>query len=55
MADTALKMVVDQTIEKAQMLTELSSADEEQSQEESTIADHSYEDLLATAILNKVI
>jgi hypothetical protein len=54
MAHTALKEIVERAVEEARKLPEL-NADIEHPREGRVIADHSYEDLLATAILNKVL
>ncbi|XP_032673877.1 uncharacterized protein LOC116845390 isoform X3 [Odontomachus brunneus] len=56
MAHAALREIVERAVEEARKLPGLNtSEDGEQSREGRAIADHSYEDLLATAILNKVI
>ncbi|XP_014473115.1 PREDICTED: uncharacterized protein LOC106743619 isoform X2 [Dinoponera quadriceps] len=56
MAHAALREIVERAVEEARKLPALNaSEDGEQSREGRAIADHSYEDLLATAILNKVI
>ncbi|XP_036138696.1 uncharacterized protein LOC105834785 isoform X5 [Monomorium pharaonis] len=56
MAHAALREIVERAVEEARKLPGLNaSADAEQPREGRAIADNSYEDLLATAILNKVI
>lgn len=56
MAHAALREIVERAVEEARKLPELgASTDIKLSREERTIADRSYEELLATAILNKVI
>ncbi|XP_053986037.1 uncharacterized protein LOC128880225 isoform X2 [Hylaeus volcanicus] len=56
MAHTALRDVVERAVEEARKLPGLTGSSETgRSREEGNIAEHSYEDLLATAILNKVI
>ncbi|KYN33692.1 hypothetical protein ALC56_11949 [Trachymyrmex septentrionalis] len=56
MAHAALREIVEKAVEEARKLPELNaSEDTEQLQEERAVTDDSYEDLLATAILNKVI
>lgn len=55
MAHTALREIVERAVEEARKLPGLgSSVDTGSSREGRDIVDHSYEDLLATAILNKV-
>ncbi|XP_011134914.1 uncharacterized protein LOC105180520 isoform X2 [Harpegnathos saltator] len=54
MAHAALREIVERAVEEARKLPDL-EADSEQPREGRAVADHSYEDLLATAILNKVI
>lgn len=55
MAHAALREIVERAVEEARKLPGLNaSADAEQPQEGRAVADNSYEDLLATAILNKV-
>ncbi|XP_012221991.1 uncharacterized protein [Linepithema humile] len=54
MAHGALREIVERAVEEARKLPGL-SADTENPREGRAIADNSYEDLLATAILNKVI
>ncbi|CAL1687168.1 unnamed protein product [Lasius platythorax] len=55
-AHAALKEIVERAVEEARKLPGLgASADTEHPREGRPIADHSYEDLLATAILNKVV
>lgn len=54
-AHAALREIVERAVEEARKLPGLgASADTEHPREGRPIADHSYEDLLATAILNKV-
>ncbi|KAL6256395.1 hypothetical protein P5V15_012508 [Pogonomyrmex californicus] len=56
MAHAALREIVERAVEEARKLPGLStSADAERPREGRAVADNSYEDLLATAILNKVI
>lgn len=56
MAHTALREIVERAVEEARKLPGLGGSSETGSaQEGRNIVDHSYEDLLATAILNKVI
>nr|XP_031831345.1 uncharacterized protein LOC116426488 isoform X5 [Nomia melanderi] len=56
MAHTALREIVERAVEEARKLPGLgSSVETESTREGRDIVDHSYEDLLATAILNKVI
>ncbi|XP_018357759.1 PREDICTED: uncharacterized protein LOC108757736 isoform X3 [Trachymyrmex cornetzi] len=56
MAHAALREIVEKAVEEARKLPGLNaSEDAEQPQEERAVTDDSYEDLLATAILNKVI
>ena len=56
MAHAALREIVEKAVEEARKLPELNaSEDTEQLQEERAVTDDSYEDLLATAILNKVV
>ncbi|XP_018313967.1 uncharacterized protein [Mycetomoellerius zeteki] len=56
MAHAVLKEIVERAVEEARKLPGLNaSEDAEQPQEERAVTDDSYEDLLATAILNKVI
>lgn len=56
MAHAALREIVERAVEEARKLPELNaSADAEHPREGRAVADNSYEDLLATAILNKVI
>ncbi|XP_076659637.1 uncharacterized protein LOC143362968 isoform X2 [Halictus rubicundus] len=56
MAHTALREIVERAVEEARKLPGLGSSGETGSAREGrNIVDHSYEDLLATAILNKVI
>ncbi|XP_025264534.1 uncharacterized protein LOC105257421 isoform X4 [Camponotus floridanus] len=55
-AHAALKEIVERAVEEARKLPGLgASEDTEHPSEGRPIADHSYEDLLATAILNKVV
>lgn len=55
MAHAALREIVERAVEEARKLPGLNtSGDGEQPREGRAVADHSYEDLLATAILNKV-
>ncbi|XP_029676105.1 uncharacterized protein LOC115243345 isoform X2 [Formica exsecta] len=55
-AHAALREIVERAVEEARKLPGLgASADTEHPREGRPIADHSYEDLLATAILNKVV
>ncbi|XP_029170402.1 uncharacterized protein LOC114940079 isoform X7 [Nylanderia fulva] len=55
-AHAALKEIVEKAVEEARKLPGLgSSTNTEHPREDRSIADHSYEDLLATAILNKVV
>lgn len=55
MAHTALREIVERAVEEARKLPGLgSSVETESAREGRDIVDHSYEDLLATAILNKV-
>lgn len=54
MAHAALREIVERAVEEARKLPGL-SADAEHPREGCAIANHSYEDLLATAILNKVL
>ena len=54
MAHSAFREIVERAVEEARKLPGL-SADAENPREGRAIADHSYEDLLATAILNKVL
>ncbi|XP_011872207.1 PREDICTED: uncharacterized protein LOC105564451 isoform X3 [Vollenhovia emeryi] len=56
MAHAALREIVERAVEEARKLPGLNaSADAEHPREGRAVADNSYEDLLATAILNKVI
>nr|XP_033338339.1 uncharacterized protein LOC117227324 isoform X2 [Megalopta genalis] len=56
MAHTALREIVERAVDEARKLPGLGSSNETGSaREDRNIVDHSYEDLLATAILNKVI
>lgn len=56
MAHAALKEIVERAVEEARKLPGLNaSADTEHPREGRAVADNSYEDLLATAILNKVV
>ncbi|RLU18429.1 hypothetical protein DMN91_008786 [Ooceraea biroi] len=56
LAHAALREIVERAMEEARKLPELdASVDATHLREGRAIADHSYEDLLATAILNKVI
>ncbi|EGI66820.1 hypothetical protein G5I_04626 [Acromyrmex echinatior] len=56
MAHAALREIVEKAVEEARKLPGLNaSEDTKQLQEERAVTDASYEDLLATAILNKVI
>ncbi|XP_076283070.1 uncharacterized protein LOC143210260 isoform X3 [Lasioglossum baleicum] len=56
MAHTALREIVERAVEEARKLPGLGGSSETGSTREGrNIVDHSYEDLLATAILNKVI
>ncbi|XP_035730765.1 uncharacterized protein LOC118445423 isoform X7 [Vespa mandarinia] len=57
MAHSALRELVERAVEEAKKLPGLagSSVDNPRTNEECNISEHSYEDLLATAILNKVI
>nr|XP_050854687.1 uncharacterized protein LOC127065842 isoform X1 [Vespula vulgaris] len=57
MAHSALRELVERAVEEAKKLPGLagSSTDNQRTNEECNISEHSYEDLLATAILNKVI
>jgi len=56
MAHAALREIVEKAVEEARKLPGLNaSEDAEQLQEEHVITNDSYEDLLATAILNKVV
>ncbi|XP_078033814.1 uncharacterized protein LOC144468306 isoform X2 [Augochlora pura] len=56
MAHTALREIVERAVDEARRLPGLGSSNETGSaREDRNIVDHSYEDLLATAILNKVI
>jgi len=57
MAHAALREIVERAVEEARKLPGLSeSADTEQTpRERRAVTDNSYEDLLATAILNKVV
>ncbi|XP_018402338.1 PREDICTED: uncharacterized protein LOC108779406 isoform X2 [Cyphomyrmex costatus] len=56
MAHAALREIVERAVDEARKLPGLNaSVDSEQPQEEHPVTDDSYEDLLATAILNKVI
>lgn len=56
MAHAALREIVERAVEEARKLPGLDApADGEQPREGCAIADRSYEDLLATAILNKVV
>lgn len=56
MAHTALRDIVERAVEEARKLPGLGGSCSEtgRPQEARDIAEHSYEDLLATAILNKV-
>lgn len=56
MAHTALREIVERAVEEAKKLPSLGGSPSEtgKPQERKNITDHSYEDLLATAILNKV-
>ena len=53
MAHTALKELVERAVEEARKLPGLRSSETGKEKEQS-MSDRSYEDLLATAILNKV-
>ncbi|KAI4501950.1 hypothetical protein M0802_002632 [Mischocyttarus mexicanus] len=57
MAHSALHELVERAVEDAKKLPGLSdsTADNSRTHEECNISEHSYEDLLATAILNKVV
>ncbi|KAI4489842.1 hypothetical protein M0804_004024 [Polistes exclamans] len=57
MAHSALRELVGRAVEEAKKLPGLSdsTADNSRTNDECNISEHSYEDLLATAILNKVI
>lgn len=56
MAHAALREIVERAVEEARKLPGLSaSTDAEHPRERRAVADNSYEDLLATAILNKVV
>lgn len=56
MAHNALRETIERAVEEARKLPGLGvPADVEHVQGQRTIADNSYEDLLASAILNKVI
>lgn len=56
MAHTALREIVERAVDEARKLPGLGSSNETGSaRADRNIVDHSYEDLLATAILNKVI
>ncbi|KAG7203311.1 hypothetical protein KM043_010400 [Ampulex compressa] len=56
MAHAALREIVARAVEESRKLPDLAaSGDAGRTQEGRSIAEHSYEDLLATAILNKVI
>lgn len=56
MAHAALREIVERAVEEARKLPGLdTSVNAEHPQEEHAVADNSYEDLLATAILNKVV
>ncbi|XP_015592539.1 uncharacterized protein LOC107266503 isoform X3 [Cephus cinctus] len=55
MAHTALRELVERAVEEARKLPGLGGSETGRSQEGRDISDQSYEDLLATAILNKVI
>lgn len=54
MAHAALRDLVERAVEEAKKLPGLGSSDAGRSTEQRDISDQTYEDLLATAILNKV-
>lgn len=55
MAHVALREIIERAAAEAQKLPGLSASVNIEHSREHPIAEHSYEDLLATAILNKVI
>lgn len=54
-AHAALRDIVERAVEEARKLPRLGASEDIEHPRGRPIADHSYEDLLATAILNKVV